>query len=320
MSPASTARYQYDYNRWSDWCAAHGHTPLPADPHVISQYLASEPATPSTQRGRLSAINWAHRTAGLPAPGRTPHLRETLNPTRAARTQRLHTLIDDILPRLPIWGWPAGLFGRRDAVLLHLIRSGLAFPHISSLTRRDIAVSPDHVAIGKGPTVVLAATKDDTCPVAAFRRWAAVLTTLEQPAAVYLLAHHLEQESLAEPTLPPAGGGPALFALDRDGNPDLKPAPLTPGSIGVIAAAHVLGRTPAHHPRKRRRADADHRASELVFESESPPLSNDYFDRGIAARRRGLDLLCDIEALLDAAEAKVDQIVRHQWDRPPVST
>ncbi|MBF6137824.1 recombinase [Nocardia otitidiscaviarum] len=311
MSDALTARYQYDYNRFADWCATHGHTPMPADPNVIGTYLASFPAAPATQRGRLSAINWAHRAAGLPAPGRAPQLRESLNAARAARTTRLQGLIDNILPGLPLWGWPAGLFGRRDAALLHLARSGLSFPLIAGLTRLEIIISPDRIEVGANPFVILPATDDPaTCPVAAFRRWAAVLDIVHRPTAVYLLEHHLEQKSLPDYTPgPPTAPGPLLFALDRDGNPALSPSPLAPGSIGAIAAAHLLGRAPAHRPRKQRRTDEDRLDLRPVFEDQSPPLSNDYFERGIAARRRGLDSLADIEALLDAAEAEAERVL-----------
>ncbi|WP_280405274.1 recombinase [Nocardia brasiliensis] len=310
VNPALATRYQYDYNRFADWCAAHGHTPIPADPSVVGQYLAAAPAAPSTQRGRLSAINWAHRNAGFPAPGRAPRLRESLNSARAARTTRLHGLIEAVLPNLPIWGWPAGLFGRRDAALLHLTRSGLPFPLIAGLTRGEVTIGTDHVEIGTGPLVVLHASDDPAgCPVVAFQRWAAVLDIVHRPTATYLLERHLEQETLPDPTPGTTTEGPLLFAFDRDGNPALKPSPLTPGSIGVITAAHILGRTPAHRPRKRRRHNDDSPDSGPAFEDQSPPLSNEYFDRGTAARRRGLESMADIEALLDAAEAEADRVL-----------
>lgn len=311
VSDALTARYRYDYSRFADWCAVHGHTPMPADPSAVGEYLASAPAAPSTQRGRLSAINWAHRNAGFPAPGRSPYVRNLMNPARAARTERLHGLIEAALPNLPTWGWPAGLFGRRDAVLLHLARSGLSFPLIAGLDRSEVAIRSDRIEIGAGPLVVLRAADDRAiCPVAAFRRWAAVLAVVHRPTATYLLEQHLERETLPERISAAAHTtGPLLFALDRDGSPALDPSPLTPGSIGVITAAHILGRVPTHRPRKRRRDDGVDLVHDPTFESQCPPLGNDHFDHGLAARRRAVESMADVEALLDAAEAEADRVL-----------
>lgn len=309
VSAALTARYRYDYARFADWCAVHGYRPIPADPSVIGEYLASAPAAPSTQRGRLSAINWAHRNAGFPAPGRSPHVRDLLNPVRASRTERLHELIEAVLPNLPTWGWPTGLFGRRDAVILHLARSGLSFPLIAGLDRSEVVIREDRIEIGAGPLLVLRAADDcPSCPVAAFRRWSAVLAVVHRPTATYLLEQHLENETLPERTSP-RSTGPLLFALDRDGNPALNPSPLTPGSIGVITAAHILGRAPTHRPRQRRRGNGVDFVPDLTVGSRCPSLSNDHFDRGLAARRRALESMADIDALLDAAEAEVDRVL-----------
>jgi hypothetical protein len=305
-------RYRYDWERFTDWCTAHGHTPLPADPTVIGAYLTAAPAAPATQRGRLSAINWAHRAAGLPAPGRAPALRETLNAARAARTARLQGRVDNILPSLPVWGWPGGLFGRRDAAILHLARSGLPFAQIASLARQEVSVTSERVTVGSGPLATLYATEDPAhCPVGAFRRWSAVLDIVPRPTAIYLLEYHLERQSLPEIDIDQqaAAPGPLLFALDRDGNPALKPTPLTPGSIGIITASHLLGRASTHRPRKRRHADESSSEATPLFDDYAP-LLGEYFERGTAARKRGLDSLADIDALLDAAEAQADRVLR----------
>ena len=68
----STQRvYASDWRLFLAWCDERAIAPLPADPRAVATFLAAEPdrgAKPSTIGGRLAAIGYHHRRAGLQPP------------------------------------------------------------------------------------------------------------------------------------------------------------------------------------------------------------------------------------------------------------
>ncbi len=121
------ARYRHDWALFADWCAAADHRPIPAAPDTLALFLHEHPAAVATQRRRLSAINAVHTGHGYPPPGRTETVRRHLDTTRASRLDRLGRLLVQRAAELPTEGWPGGLFGRRDALLLVLAATGMTF-------------------------------------------------------------------------------------------------------------------------------------------------------------------------------------------------
>ncbi|WP_241032071.1 hypothetical protein [Rhodococcus pseudokoreensis] len=139
-------RYQHDWALFADWCAACDHRALPAHPSV----LADHPAAAGTQRRRVTAINAVHTGAGLPAPGRAEAIRQLLNAARADRLARVGERVAHVVPRIPVTGWPGGLFGRRDALILTLAAAGLGFEQIARLRRTDVTAEDDALVVRVG--------------------------------------------------------------------------------------------------------------------------------------------------------------------------
>ncbi|MDN5751325.1 MAG: hypothetical protein L0H64_22950, partial [Pseudonocardia sp.] len=139
MRPADLpGRYLHDWALFTDWCAATDTPALPAAVETLAAFLAEHPAAPGTQRRRMSAINYAHTSAHLPAPGRAESIRELLHARRADRLTRMQERVDTVVAALPASGWPHGLFGRRDAAILTLAAAGMTFTAIAGLRRRNL--------------------------------------------------------------------------------------------------------------------------------------------------------------------------------------
>jgi len=61
-----------------DWCAVTGHAPLPATAETVLMFFGNCPAAAGTFALRLSAIDSAHRDAGVTPPERTTQVRDVL--------------------------------------------------------------------------------------------------------------------------------------------------------------------------------------------------------------------------------------------------
>lgn len=55
-SDAVPARYTYEWRAFADWCAAFGHTALPAEPLTVAHYLMDDnhEVSPRTLRSRVA--------------------------------------------------------------------------------------------------------------------------------------------------------------------------------------------------------------------------------------------------------------------------
>ncbi|MGW5383995.1 recombinase [Nocardia sp. NPDC003963] len=303
-------RYRSAWEEFDDWCTARHLPSWPAPPGVVVAYLVANPKSPATQRGRVTAINAAHRRAGLPAPGRAEAVRELYNPARAARRARTRTAVDAVLTELPVSGWVRGLFGRRDAVLLTLAAAGLSFPRLAGLRQEQIQVTDTAVIVDDG-MLVLPARPDESllCPVQILRRWAAVTNLAPRGYGHAILA-----EQLTENTLAPAdfdsrwATQPLLTAFDAYGYPAGHAPigrlhPLHPTTAAAIAAAHLSGNPRRHRNRPRTAPVPEQVPAPPVVE----PIDLDpgYYDRGVAARWRDRPAHDELDDLLDALEVKI---------------
>src|SRR5699024_9604085 len=113
--PKLPATYRYDWALFRDWCQAIGEPALPTSPAVIRGFLAAHPAAPETHRRRFAAIRSAHVGARYSRPRLEVGDRPTIGaaPRDPARAR-------EVLALLPAIGWPAGLWGRRDGLLIVL--------------------------------------------------------------------------------------------------------------------------------------------------------------------------------------------------------
>ncbi|MCD2100273.1 hypothetical protein [Rhodococcus rhodochrous] len=301
------ARYRHDWALFADWCAAADHNPIPAAPEALALFLHEHPATVATQRRRLSAINAVHTGHGYPAPGRTETVRRHLDAARAQRLDQLSRVLIQRAAELPTLGWPGGLFGRRDALLLVLVATGMTFIDITRLRRRDLRLDGD---------VLVATTRAGSCfqiapdpetgnnpAVEIYRRWAEIQTFLDQYPGTHLLRHHLADpiEIITDPLDAEQARQPLLCPIDRWGHlPHARS--MTPQSVSMLVRAHLSGRAPV----RRALLVPPHDETGTGVE---PDLDPGYYDRGIAARHRDHEALEDLDDLFDEIEQRADTML-----------
>ncbi|MFF5037493.1 hypothetical protein [Nocardia salmonicida] len=256
----------------------------PVTPGTVLAYLDEHPGGEGTQRNRVAALNAAHRIIGAPIPGAAEAVRRALNPKRAARLAEAKALAIPVIGGLPTHG-ADGLLGRRDAVIVLLATSGLSWHQISALTLGDVAITDTTVTIGAQPLLELTATGlEGSCPVAVFRRWLALVA--HSPTAT---GHIVVAKAMAEPGHDPAmspvlmqryANQPLLPVFDERGMAtgllhELEPLPLE-AIAGITRALLCAAPTSPGHQ-----------------------LDSDYYDRGLAARRRERPILGELDDLLD---------------------
>jgi hypothetical protein len=215
----------------------------------VRGFFRQVPAAPATRRRRLLAIARAHRDAGVlfyqpPEPGA---------PESEARLQHAGQL----LAACPVWGWPAGFTGRRDAFLIILTRVlGHSHAAARTITAQDVEVGDGMVRI-RGRSVP-AGGEPRRCPRCAVTRWLSVLgqadgvgrhdayRELTGLAAATTLEEHghtlkAPQRFRAAPSLLPP--------IDRHGWPAERHPVLSLRSIGtILATAAARGPAPGLSP------------------------------------------------------------------------
>jgi site-specific recombinase XerD len=151
---ATRRAYRSDFQRFDAWCIARGVTAIPAEPHVVAAFLASEAEAgtkPSTLARRVAAIRYAHRLDGHEPPTSAEAVRATLRGIRrtkgtapAQKTPATADRITDMLKTVPT----DTLRGLRDRALLLLGFSG-AFrrSELVGLNVEDLAFLPDGVRV-----------------------------------------------------------------------------------------------------------------------------------------------------------------------------
>ena len=302
-------RYRHDWALFADWCAAADRQPVPAAPDTLALFLHEHPAAVATQRRRLSAVNAVHTGHGYPAPGRAETVRRHLDATRAQRLDRLGGLLMQKAVELPSQGWPSGLFGRRDALLLVLAATGMSFTDITRLRRRDIRLDGGILVVttqtGERFRLPPDPETGDNPAATIYRRWADIQTFLDQYPGTHLLRHHLTDpaEIIAVPLDAEQDRQPLLCPIDRWGHLPYA-QPMTPQSVSALVRAHLSGRAPV------RRAlpvplqgDVDARVEPDMV------LDQSYYDRGTAARRRAHEALEDLTDVFDEIEGRADALL-----------
>jgi len=93
--------------------------------------------------------------------------------------------------QLPVGGWPQGLFGRRDAMVLTLVAAGLTYTEIAALRRGDVRRQGHELAVDSARPWRLgpAGESAEHGPVPVYSRWARVQEILDgfPNARIYLL-------------------------------------------------------------------------------------------------------------------------------------
>ncbi len=308
------AAYRRDWELFTDWCRAYGHTPLPANPDTVQAFLA-EPSIAARRRRCAAAIAWTHRTAGRPAP---------IQPApRAPDPALLAVDTGRLLTRIPLWGWPSGMFGRRDALLLILrFDAGLTLPAIAALSTDRLRIQDRHLIIdGPDRAITLPPAGDARhCPACIWLNWRALLLRIRRYHTAPMLRQALGVNAVHDDPRPaghrcttPAAAstlaGPVMLPINQWGATPLPRRPPTPRALSGLAAAHRSGLPPQH------RADTepvnDHHPGEPATDQPPTPAVAEYREpyelvhqRGLAARREAI-------ATLRSARTDIDDVDRH---------
>ncbi|WP_331723092.1 hypothetical protein [Nocardia sp. NBC_00511] len=320
-----SARYRRDWRSFAVWCAAGEVSALPAVPLTLLEYLADNPGRPATQAGRVTAINRAHRAAGLPAPGRAEELRQALDQARAAQSTRWRTAVDALLPLIPTWGWPGGLVGRRNGALLVLRAAGMSYADIGRLTVGDVRVEPGAIHIGPQPLSTINASIDSQpCHASTLHAWLDVRPALQRYSGNAMLEAALESGTVPGITIDAVGVDQPLFVtLDKHGYAPMPcidrrgASPALPGlsaeAVSAIVTRHLSGDLPKYVVQQKNTA-TESRVDVVADLGGNTSLSADYFDKGIAARRRDHETLSAIPDLLDDAVARMEKLLDQTSD------
>ncbi|WP_245814099.1 hypothetical protein [Rhodococcus marinonascens] len=303
---------RHAWRLFADWCAAADLPDLPADPVTVAMFVAEHPAAPLTQRRRVSAINTAHRCTGLPQPGHNETIRGLLNSARTARRNRIAAAAAERVPRLPTTGWPAGIFGRRDGLLLTLAAE-LSFEQIARLRRDEITSDGNQLVVaaaGEELRVVLPLV--DAASV--YRNWLEILGFLDSHPGTSLLGQYLDRGSNLGRYVGRAqqDQSPLLTPIDRWGHTPYAPTALTAQSVAALVRAHLTGRASTHPPTRRR----------VPPTPEQPPcppvpdivLDPGYYERGLRARHGAHTGLHDVTDLLDDVEERTERLLAELLD------
>ena len=286
--------YRYDWALFADWCAAFQAVALPADPLALASFLDENPAARATQRRRVAAINWVHTATGYPAPGSARAIRQVLS-VRATKRDDLTRAATQAMVALPTSGWPQGMFGRRDALLLvlHCI-NGVSATEVGYLQRSDVTYDGKIVVVGGGHDLQLHPARDNPqrCPVAIYLRWARLQAFFDRYPSNRVLARslirsHENADGTAEsygtlPALRENQDGPLLPSFDQWGHfaavrRDRRG--LSGRAVAAIVAAHLTGAASSRHTRSES-LDPRPTAREAKAE-EFSPSRGDGFEVGI---------------------------------------
>ncbi|MGX7730243.1 hypothetical protein ACWPOB_13365 [Rhodococcus sp. 2H158] len=313
IDPAETlpVRDRHPWALFTDWCTAFGYEVLPADPLTVAKFVRDNPAAVATQRRRLSVINTVHTRAGLPSPGRSETIRQLLDTARRTRLAEIAAIVANRVPSIPTTGWPQGLFGRRDRLLMVLAAAGLGFTQISRLRRGDIVCTNDTVSVdtGDGQRRELTQAVAGVDPVAVYRDWAEIQSFLDEHPNTRLLAQHLTGDDESFGTVVPdrRRTWPLLTPIDRWGHTPLMPLAMTAQSVAAVVRAHLIGRVPVHRPLPIRvQLDEDGRDASFTQDGALDP---DYYERGVAARHAAQQRLGDIAEVFDEIGHRADALL-----------
>ena len=329
--------YAADWSLFADWCAATGLVALPAVPATIVQFLQENRAASHTHRRRVTAINRIHLEHGYQPPGGDPVVREWLTDQlgQPERTDRrpVRAVVDEVIARIPVGGWPTGLFGRRDALLVLLRhRAGLTHRQLVELTSSQVTIDDDrrlHIGMYGGDQVLEPADDPAVCPACIWRRWRTLLRLATRYTTTGRLAELLGPAEASPSThacqRPSKRGGPVhpvsvFLPIDRWGSVPLPLRPTTIRSSIALTGQHLSDRPPVHP------AVVDLAAAAQLLAGPPEPLKlpsslavpyEQSYATGLAARREALaDLteagraLDDIDAAVDALNARIAELDR----------
>ena len=337
LSAATRAGYAADWALFTDWCTAADHQPLPAAADTVVQFLTENPAAVATSARRASAISHLHRRYGHPSPTEHPQVKQWLRlaaglpaePEPVVPTARM----EQLLRQIPTTGWPTGLFGRRDRMLLLARYSAqLTRTQLAALTTEYLIVDAEKLTITlDADSVVLAATAEPvTCPGCAWILWRRMLHLIDHHAGTRRLADTLRHAV----SLMNADGHrcaaprdrifteamPVFLQLNRWGATAVTPTPISDRSISTLTTEHLTGWAP-QHPDLHPAGDTDlnqESPAPSAAPATDPRTAAERYLQGLEQRRRDVADLADVRDILDdvdTAAADLDARIRELAER-----
>jgi integrase len=189
--------YRSAVARFTDWCAIHGRTALPASPETVAAFLAAEARSNlavNTLRLRHAAIRYMHLLAGYPPPTAAAVVSTTFAGIKRAHRRPLNKKTALVLDRLlpAIQAIPDTLPGLRDrALLLVGFAAALRPSEIAGLALAHVAGHADGIELflpwrkndqdARGTRLWLPKGRTDLCPVTALNTWLAAAAITEGP-------------------------------------------------------------------------------------------------------------------------------------------
>ena len=312
--------YRYEWALFADWCTATDVVSLPASPETVAAFLDDNPAGAQVFFRRVAAINRVHRDACEPEPGTVTAIRLRLDHTRSQRVARRRAAVGAIVPTLSTSGWPAGVFGRRDALILTLYAMGLGPFEIASLDRQDVETTGTGLHVrGRHQldTTEFGAVESRTA-AGVWTLWQQVLNVTDAHPSVRVLENFLRTGCAPAPL---AGGrsghGPVVVPVDRWGAVPIPVAPMSAPSVAAVIAAHLNGTAPRHPARPNRiryATDADTQPPAMIDHEAPTPLDNGYYDAGTAARRDAAAAMGDVADIIDDIDRRTEQMLLRTMD------
>ena len=181
-SVATLRAYRADWVHFTNWCAVHAVSPIPATVEVVATYLRSlTEFAPATIRRRLAAIGKMHRFNDMAWNATDPRLRAALSDMteRARRPAPPPAVVTPDMLRAMVErcadGSPRGL--RDRCLLLFGFAGALRRSELVGLQVEDVRIDRTAVVLtiredGQAQSVSLPLPDNrDMCPAAAFTAW-----------------------------------------------------------------------------------------------------------------------------------------------------
>ncbi len=323
--PAAGAAGGVEWVLFTDWCAVTGRDSLPATAETVLMFFGDCAAAAGTFARRLTAIDAAHRAAGVTSPERTGQVRDVLRgrPARPVRQELDSAQVEAALRRLPSHGWINGWFGRRDRALLVIAGAGVPYRRIAALTAGDItlidAVATINTTIG---LVTLDPDQDPVvCGPCALVRWLRALHLALTSPATRTLAGAIDRAPAVDGSSPhlcrsrrPIAQGigdvPLLPPIDPRGHLSINPRPLTPHSVSHLARGNTTGPGTVHRVDPQTPDEpAPPPAATPMTPAATPYTAHDW-EQAVARRRADQNHLRGVDRTLDETDRKAAELNR----------
>jgi len=309
-----------DWALFTDWCAVTGHAPLPATAETVLMFFGDCPAAAGTFARRLTAIDAAHRAAGVTLPERTGQVRDVLRgrPARPVRQELDSAQVEAALRRLPSHGWINGWFGRRDRALLVLAWAGVPYRRIAALTAGDITLIDTVATINTTRPVTLHPEQDPVvCGPCALVRWLRALHLALTSPSTRTLARAIDRAPAVDGSSPhlcrsrrplPAGIAdvPLLPPIDPRGYLSITPRPLSPHSVSHLARGNTTGPGAVHRvePQTPNEPQPPPPPATPVAPPAATPYTAHDWEQAVARRRADQNRLRGVDRTLDETDRK----------------